>query len=32
MLHVVFTGLVIAVGVVTAWFAGYVLYRLLKQD
>lgn len=32
MLHVIFTGLVVAVGVVTAWFAGYVVYRIVKQD
>lgn len=31
MLHLIFTGLVIAVGLATAWFAGYVVYRLVKQ-
>ncbi|ACQ81659.1 conserved hypothetical protein [Beutenbergia cavernae DSM 12333] len=30
MLEAVFTALVIAVGVGSAWFAGYVVYRLLK--
>lgn len=32
MLHFIFTGLVIVVGLVTLWFAGYVVYRLLKQS
>lgn len=31
MIHAIFTGLVIAVGVTTIWFAGYVVYRLVKQ-
>ncbi|PFG18874.1 hypothetical protein ATL40_0424 [Serinibacter salmoneus] len=31
MLHIIFTGLVIAVALATTWFAGYVVYRLLKR-
>ena len=30
-IHLVFTGLVVAVAVAVLWFACYVVYRLLKQ-
>lgn len=31
-LHLIFSGLVVAVAVATMWFAGYVVYRLLKKS
>ena len=32
MIHAIFTGLVVLVAVATLWFAGYVVYRLVKQS
>ncbi|GMA30265.1 hypothetical protein [Litorihabitans aurantiacus] len=31
-LHLVFTLLIAVVAVTVTWFAGYVVYRLLKQN
>ncbi|MDP9779211.1 hypothetical protein J2S58_002834 [Nakamurella flavida] len=32
MLEIFYTGLLVVVGIAVMWFAGYVVYRLLRED